>query len=355
MSFGQIVKKLRIESDRTQEQLAELLNISPQAVSRWETNAAMPDISLLKPLANLFGVTTDYLLGMDTYQKDLRRAEYDEAFRDYWKKADKEKNYRIALKAAADYPGDMDYLLWLAWDEYYMAILQKKDSDFRELLERSLRHGKIVLENSPDGKRREDTIFLMVMALHNLGRNEEAKTYAMLEEDEEKRDERLVYCLEGEELQRHGQKLLDSKLCELLSLLNVQKSLEAYEAAEAILKLLFPEGDYCFYHNTLQYNFISKAFVLCSQQRYDEAVTALQRARYHAEEMMKFDRETLWHHTSPLFNLLGGEKPLPDATTTDVEDFIACLKNNHCFDPIRDREDFKALEQPSVRGKNNPI
>ena len=63
--------------------------------------------------------------------------------------------------------------------------------------------------------------------------------------------------------------------------------------------------------------------------------------------MMKFDRETSWHHTSPLFNLLEGEKPLPDAAATDVENFIACLKNNHCFDPIRDREGFKALEQPA--------
>lgn len=345
MSFGQIIKKLRAESDRTQEQLAELLGISPQAVSRWETNTAMPDISLLKPLANLFGVTTDYLLGMDNYQKDLRRAEYDEAFRDYWKKADKEKNYRIALKAAAEYPGDMDYLLWLAWDEFYMAIPQEKDSDYRELLESSLRHGKIVFENSPDGKRRSEAISLMVMGLHNLGRNEEAKAYAMLETEEKQRDEMLTYCLEGNELQRHCQKLLDSKLCELIILINRQNSLEAYEATEEILKLLFPEGDYCFYHNMLQYNFISKAFVLCRQHRYDEVVTELQKARYHAEEMMKFDKETVWHHTSPLFSLLGGEKPLSDAATTDVEDFLACLKNNHCFDPIRDREDFKALER----------
>ena len=42
MSFGQIMKKLRGDFHMTQERLAELLDISPQAVSRWETNAAMP-------------------------------------------------------------------------------------------------------------------------------------------------------------------------------------------------------------------------------------------------------------------------------------------------------------------------
>ena len=107
MSFGEKIKNLRHNSNMTQEKLAELLSISPQAVSRWETDVAMPDISLLPPLANLFDVTTDYLLGMDTYQKDLRKAEFDEAFFEYWKHEDKEKNYQIAVKAVAEYPGNM--------------------------------------------------------------------------------------------------------------------------------------------------------------------------------------------------------------------------------------------------------
>ena len=79
MSFGETIKKLRRDLNMTQEKLAEMLSISPQAVSRWETNVAMPDISLLLPLANLFNVTTDFLLGMDTYRKDLRKAEFKKA------------------------------------------------------------------------------------------------------------------------------------------------------------------------------------------------------------------------------------------------------------------------------------
>jgi transcriptional regulator with XRE-family HTH domain len=51
MTFGQTIKALRKEANMTQENLAELLSISPQAVSRWETDVAMPDISLLPPLA----------------------------------------------------------------------------------------------------------------------------------------------------------------------------------------------------------------------------------------------------------------------------------------------------------------
>ena len=65
MSFGQVIKRLRRNADMTQEQLSEMLSISPQAISRWETDAAMPDISFLRPLSNIFGVTADELLEID--------------------------------------------------------------------------------------------------------------------------------------------------------------------------------------------------------------------------------------------------------------------------------------------------
>lgn len=72
MSFGSVIKQLRMQHNMTQERLAELLSISPQAVSRWEQNAGMPDISLLPALAHLFDVTTDTLLEVDVRQKEAR-------------------------------------------------------------------------------------------------------------------------------------------------------------------------------------------------------------------------------------------------------------------------------------------
>ena len=45
--IGNLLKKLRSEKGLTQEQLAEILNVSNRTVSRWETGSNMPDISLL--------------------------------------------------------------------------------------------------------------------------------------------------------------------------------------------------------------------------------------------------------------------------------------------------------------------
>lgn len=63
------LKLLRKQKDLTQEQLADYMCVSPQAVSRWETGATSPDISALPMLADLFGITVDELLGVNETEK----------------------------------------------------------------------------------------------------------------------------------------------------------------------------------------------------------------------------------------------------------------------------------------------
>lgn len=60
--LGKTIKRLRITKKESQQDLADFLNISFQSVSKWENDIAMPDITLLKKIANHFDVTIDYLL-----------------------------------------------------------------------------------------------------------------------------------------------------------------------------------------------------------------------------------------------------------------------------------------------------
>lgn len=60
---------LRKSNGMSQENLAEKLDVSRQAISRWESGAAMPDANNILQLSKLFDVTTDYLLN-DDYQSD---------------------------------------------------------------------------------------------------------------------------------------------------------------------------------------------------------------------------------------------------------------------------------------------
>ena len=63
-TIGKRIQALRKSRGMTQEQLAEQVGVSAQAVSKWENDSSCPDISLLPKLAELFQVTTDSLLGM---------------------------------------------------------------------------------------------------------------------------------------------------------------------------------------------------------------------------------------------------------------------------------------------------
>ncbi len=61
-SLGQFIAALRKENGLTQQELADRLCVSNKSVSRWERDECAPDISLLPPLAELFGVSCDELL-----------------------------------------------------------------------------------------------------------------------------------------------------------------------------------------------------------------------------------------------------------------------------------------------------
>ena len=62
MSFSERLWKVRDEAGISQERLAEELNVSRQAVAKWESGAGMPDIDNLVGISNFFQVTLDYLL-----------------------------------------------------------------------------------------------------------------------------------------------------------------------------------------------------------------------------------------------------------------------------------------------------
>lgn len=63
--FGKRLKTLREEKKLTQEQVGKRLEITGASISGYENNIAMPPIDILKQLAILYGVTTDYLLGLE--------------------------------------------------------------------------------------------------------------------------------------------------------------------------------------------------------------------------------------------------------------------------------------------------
>ena len=117
MDLGKKIKQLRFKAGLTQEQLAEQLGIGPQAVSKWENAVAMPDITTLPLLAEIFGVSIDDLFDLSTEQR-LNRIENrmdreaelpPDVFRDY------EDLLKSLLTDAQHQKRATDLLAYLYW------------------------------------------------------------------------------------------------------------------------------------------------------------------------------------------------------------------------------------------------
>lgn len=82
MTLGQKLKEIRKRFGLSQEQLAEIMNVSRQAITKWENDGGLPDISNLQELSKVFGVTVDYLLNDEnqlpalSMRKELDREKY---------------------------------------------------------------------------------------------------------------------------------------------------------------------------------------------------------------------------------------------------------------------------------------
>lgn len=62
MNLADKIIQLRKKKGWSQEELAEMINVTRQSVSKWESRASMPDLDKIVRLSEIFGVTVDYLL-----------------------------------------------------------------------------------------------------------------------------------------------------------------------------------------------------------------------------------------------------------------------------------------------------
>lgn len=116
LNIGMNIKRLRLAKGLTQEQLAELLTISTAAVSKWEAKNTYPDITMLFPLAEIFGVTVDELLG---YDEAKAKAEVDKILAEYQRLyvgGRFAEGKELIVNARKKYPHDYRIMNKYMWD-----------------------------------------------------------------------------------------------------------------------------------------------------------------------------------------------------------------------------------------------
>ena len=71
-TFGEMISSLRREKNMTQNDLADKMNVTDKAVSKWERNLSCPDINSIPKLAEILGVSVEKLLNAQTKQENSK-------------------------------------------------------------------------------------------------------------------------------------------------------------------------------------------------------------------------------------------------------------------------------------------
>ena len=331
-TFGARLRDLRVKSGLSQEEAAARLGVSPQSVSKWETEKCYPEFLLIMPLARLYGVSADELLG-----KEDRRAWWEEK----WQEArGEEERLTLAEAALKELPGDWQFRYRQGCAEFLLAV----NAETKEAKERGLaaaeKHLRALHEDEP---MNESAGSMLVTVLMTRGRLQEAEEICRKLPNGERE---LLHVLRGEEQKKQLRRVTTASFRTLLGDLICcgapERSLisggvpEALEAAERIItEVLGAEG------------FFADLLISVHWKRAESALEAGDGEKAMAELTAIRDLTARWAGA-------GGYDKAPESAPF-LEPHVPAIYEEHLWEslwsllqapllaPLRNREDFQAL------------
>jgi Predicted transcriptional regulators len=352
ITINENLKKFRREKGNTQQELADHLGISIQAVSKWECGDGYPDITLIPAIALYYKVTSDELLGMTENNINAKIQEYIkkdlELHPHETYKAD-----RIALwrEARKEFPDNHTVLYYLINSLYgvYWEMVEGDEIYYKEVVE----IGERLLRESTDNDIRFNTIYNLSFCYMKRGDFENAKKYAdMLPGCWSSKEALYSRFLKGEEAIEHNQRTIISYVqlvCEFAGMLwiNMQNKysreeiIKVLEFTLALNRLVYPDGDF---HNESEifYNLFNLAcFNLC----IGENEKALSYIEEMPEHFIKMYTDHKAKHTSFLVNKIEyGEYNIPrnivlNIASNEIQDLFE-NENRAFFGSVKNDERY---------------
>ena len=137
IKIGEKIKQLRQRDGRKQEDLANALGVSPQAISRWEANGGYPDMELIPAIANYFNISIDELFGYSKDRQEKLRSILDKAETAINGLGDMTECVELLRAAAEEFPSEPQVLIKLGyalslhgWKKYGARSYTTSDSDY---------------------------------------------------------------------------------------------------------------------------------------------------------------------------------------------------------------------------------
>jgi Predicted transcriptional regulators len=298
------LKQYRKAHDLTQEQIAEIFNVSTQSVSRWETGATYPDIEILPSIAAYYKITVDELLGVDKIKDKERIEQITNEVTDKFKNGKISETIEILRDAVREFPHEYSLQNMLALALSQPAELDKEKAE-NNLLE-AIAIRERVLENSTDDAARNNALFGLSQNYKKIGDIEKAvKTAKKLSSASGSSNVVLTTIYEGNELHEHlkrdiliySQYLANDieKLANSMYKYGSTERIELLNKAISIFNLIFENGDYGFNNFFLIWINYQLAGNYCKINDRDNALKCLEKAVRYAIES---DTTDLKYYTS---------------------------------------------------------
>ena len=289
MSIGTTIKKLRRDRNITQEQLAELLGVSTNAVSQWECDKTAPDISHLPILANIFEVSADVLLEIDIAKskKQSEIKEFTTKYAEFHSQGKTEERLKLCRTMQKKYPNDETVRYYL------MRVLQNGyiDESFDEIV----MLGEQLLESTNMEYKMGAIRGLCFTYLH-MGDRAKALQYADMMPPTE---DLYLHVLEGDELVEHCQnyfwKVCDRMYLYMKYLIDCKDAGYTHEEKHTMLKslydmfhIIFSNEDFGFYNDRLTRISFFMALESGKAGKFERAIGELEKMVLYCEKFKNF-------------------------------------------------------------------
>lgn len=357
LSIGENIKLFRKAKDITQEQLAEMLNVSSQSVSRWELGICYPDMEFLPMLAEIFEITVDKLLGVDNIAEKKKVDEYLNRFQAAINQGKIDECISIAREGVAEYPNNyallnkLMYALFVSGDDTgnisnWKENMENYDAEITSLGER-------IMKYCPDQNIRLEAISRLAFNHCEQGRKEIGKQiYEMLPPMILCRENQMWWSLEEDEKTSFLQKQIKKSynmlydfiwLLATCGKLSPANSLSVINKAEELTNLITDEKQYnidSWGNSRIHYDkakLYSK--IGCKKSVYEQLELAARKA-------IDFDNrpETEEYNSLLLGNVT--EKRI-DFETADTRPLTKIMRDkwlsDNAFDSIRNTPEFEKI------------
>ena len=354
IKIGKKIRLLRKNNDVTQDKLAAYLGVTPQAVSRWESEICYPDIETLPQIADFFGVGMDELLCYDSVQKESKIKEYLAAA-DSLIDAEKLGECLALLREAyAEIPSSFEIQLELA--KILSAISAQGRPRKADLMEAVSLCGHILDYCTDDELRDETKKTLCDIYSHQLGNTKMAldiadKLHSMSYSKEIVKATVLTGDVAFSQAQSNIMGFADNMWWHMYNIAcvpdisrdryTVDQKIEIMNKSIDMLSVVF-DGDYLFFNDRLANSYRQLAMLYLMNGNKEKAIDCIEKM---AEYAIAFDNlPESRTYSSVLINTVEykNEKYDDDSAVTLCAKLLRGNFANRVWSPIRDDERFRA-------------